>query len=318
MRIFYAIGLLVMCAALGACAGDFQSGRPGSAGDYYPRKVESLEETLKAIGERNNSIEKHPDWISLAGNDFMLKSLDDLAESEYGKYAEYLDDGVLYVVVHPAYSVFFNDRPPPMTAENPVDAFLNEAAFTKHKRFLQEQERSVRDFLEITSTRKRLVLVVLPGGYREYNGYVYKDLNDEYARYINSVTNSSESALYLYSKKPNRGYVGEESKKRLSGFIEAVGPRIILIGGGYLGRCVEDFYKDISASAGKDKVTIAAEITSISAEDIRNLALDDFLKDGRLNVAMLKEVISSRDMKGGSLGDFLRNYRNYRVQKKGD
>ena len=292
------------------------SPQTSQVGVYYTGKTQNFDSVLQEITIRNSTIEKHPAWLVQARQDFMLKKLEEVPQSDYQRYAEYLDEGVLYIIVHPAYSVFFNDREPFDSPENPVDAFLDETSFTREKRFLQEQERSLRDFLEITSTRKRLVVLVMPGNYREYQGFVYRDLPDEYARYVNSVTNSSESVLYLYSERPNRGNLSDASRKKLLAFIRSVNPKTVVMGGGYLGRCVEDTYRQLSASLDGREITVAAEITAISREDLKNLSVGDFLRDGKLDVAMLKEVINSSNMKGGSLRDFLRNYRNYRVQKR--
>lgn len=246
----------------------------------------------------------------------MIRELDELAGSDYYKYGRYLDDGTLYIIVHPAYYVFFHDHEISYSTENPVDAFLNERAFTKSTRFLQEQERSLRDFLEITSTRKRLILLVLPGGYKDYGGYVYRGMTDGFARYINSVTNGSDSVLYLYSEKPNKGSLSQTTRQRLEGFIRAIAPKTILIGGGYLGRCMEDFYKDLTSFTSRDKVMFAGEISAFSPEDLKAMDIDDFLRDGMLNVPALKEVVSEK-MKGNSLREVLRNYKNHGNNKGG-
>lgn len=319
MRVLYGIYIVSLCITLSACA-HITASLPGElpkvTGEYYPSKVENLEEIVKEIEARNETIETHPEWLFSATQSFMLRSFDDLSESDYPAYRKYLDDGILYIIVHPAYSVFFNDREPYYSNDNPVDAFLSEKMFSKYRKFVQEQERSLRDFLEITSTRKRLVLLVLPGDYREYSGFVYTGIADAYARYINSVTNSSESVLYLFSEKPYRGYLQDQSIRRLVRFIETVRPKNILLGGGYLGRCVEDFYRQLTASIGPEDVSVVAEITSIGSEDLKKISIEDFLKEDKLNIAMLKDVIQSVDMKGASLRNFLRNYKNYRVQGK--
>jgi hypothetical protein len=288
------------------------------SGEYYPHKVDNLEKVLAEIRERNATLEMHPLWTYQAKQGLMIKNLDEVSESDYPTYSQYLDDGILYIIVHPAYAVFFNDYQTYQATENPVDCFLNEKAYTKEKRFLQEQERSLRDFLEITSTTKRLVILVMPGDYRDYVGYVYQGKDDEYARYINSVTNGSESVLYLYSEKPNRGGLSEELEEKLATFIQAVNPKSILIGGGYLGRCVEDFYKGLTRTVRKENIAIAAEIISIGREDLRYWNLADFLTDGKLNVVMIREIINSNDIRGTSLNHFLKNYRNYRQEKRTD
>jgi hypothetical protein len=286
-------------------------------GSYYPRKIENLETVLAEIEERNKTIERHPAWISLATRDFMIKNLDEIPESEYPGYAQYLDDGTLYIIVHPAYYVFFHEHELSYTDENAVDAFLSERVYTSHMRFLQEQERSMRDFLEITSTRKRLVVIILPGNYRYYTGYAYRELPDEFARYVNSVTNGSESVLYLFSEKANKGNLPGKSRKRLLRFIESVDAKTVLVGGGYFGRCVEDFYKDMQSSRDGRQVTVAGEITLFSPEDLNRLDLDDFLMDGKLNTALLREMLNL-NKKGSSLKEFLENYREYKTNRSGN
>jgi hypothetical protein len=287
---------------------------PARMGMYYTPPVDDLEQVLASVELRNNTIEKHPAWIAAAIKGFMIKSLDEVAESDYRNYRQYLDGGTLYVIVHPAYFVFFHSQDFLRPVENPAEAFLNDWVYSKDLRFLQEQERALRDFLDITSTRKRLVILILPGQYRDYHGYVYKDFQDEYARYINSVTNSSESVLYLYSEKPFKGNLPKESKQQLVRFIEAVNPDRTLIGGGYFGRCVGEFLKDLTDSIDidKEKVMVAGEISEFSPDDLQLLDLDGFLKDGRLDITVLKEVITLRKITGDSLKEIINNYKQYK------
>lgn len=299
---------IFLCGVLGACAATPQV----KFGEYYPRQVKYLEIISAMIEERNATLEQHPAWISLATRNFLIKDLSEISQQDYPKYRQYLDEGDLYVIVHPAYSFFFHDEEPPYASGNPVDTFLNEPTYTKISRFTREQERSLRDLIEITSTRKRLILLVLPGAYKDYDGYIYKGNTDMFARYVNSITNSSESVLYLYSEKPNRGRLSEGSKKMLIEFFESVNPERIIIGGGYLGRCIEDFYRDFSSSAFGEKMLIAGEISAFSKEDMNRFDIDDFLKDGKLNIEALKEVVSSKGLKGISFKEILKNYLNYR------
>jgi hypothetical protein len=281
-------------------------------GQYYTPRVEDLDQILAEIEARKSSLEKHPEWISLATRGFFIKNLLDLPESQYPEYRRYLDDGTLYIVVHPAYYVFFEDHGLNRSAENPVETFLKEPAFTRDAQFLREQERALRDFLEITSMRKRLIVLILPGNYRDFSGFAYRNSSDEYARYINSVTNSSESVLYLYSNKPFNGRLSYESRESLLHFIEAVNPKAIRIGGGYLGRCIEDFYKDLTSSVSEDKVAIAGEISAFSPEELKGLDLNEFLEGGRLNISAMKQIVSSKNIKGIPFKEFLRNYKNYK------
>jgi hypothetical protein len=309
MRLFLAA--LIFSLALGGCA-DLTSPKGMQMGLYYTPRVENLDQIVSVVETRNDSLEKHPEWISLATRGFFIKNLLELPESEYADYRRYLDDGTLYIIVHPAYYVFFQRHESGRTEDDPVEAFLKEPALSRDDQFLREQERALRDFLEITSTRKRLIVLILPGNYKDFSGYVYRNSSDEYARYINSVTNSSASVLYLYSNEPFSGALSSESRESLLHFIEAVSPKAIRIGGGYLGRCIEDFYKDLSASVSEDKIGIAGEISAISPEELKGLDLNEFLKDGRLNISALKQIATSKNIKGISFKEFLRNYKNYK------
>lgn len=307
-KIFITLNLIYMCGVLSACS----TAPEVKFGEYYTREVENLEKISAEIEKRNTTLEQHPEWISRATRDFMIKELLAVSHQDYLKYRQYLDDGDLYVIVHPAYSIFFHDLEPLYASRNPVDSFLNETTYTKNSRFIREQERSLRDLVEITSTRKRLILFVLPGNYREYDGYIYKYGPDMFARYINSITNESESVLYLYSEKPNRGRLSDRSKNHLIEFFDAVNPKRIIIGGGYIGRCLEDFYKDISSSAFGEKIMIAGEISAFSQDDLNRIDVDDFMNQGKLNIEALKEVVTLRGVKGISFKQILKNYKNYK------
>jgi hypothetical protein len=249
------LSIMILCGVLSACA----TSPHVEFGEYYPRQVFNREIIEAEINERNTTLEQHPAWKAMASADFMIKQLTKIKPEEYSTYKQYLDDGDLYVIVHPAYSIFFHDLQPYYLG-SPVESVLNESTYSNAATLTREQERSLRDFIEITSTRKRLIVLVLPGDYLDYGGYYYKGKTDLFARYVNSVTNSSESVLYLYSEKPNRGRLSIKSKERLIEFFEAVNPERIIIGGGYLGRCIQDFYKNISPSRFGKKMMVAGEI----------------------------------------------------------
>ena len=277
-------------------------------GAYYPKQVQNLEMIRSLVETRNKTIESHPQWHMLASQGIMPRSLEDIPEREFKKFRDYLDDGVMYIIVHPAYYFFFHGEQSADT--NGIDAYLEKNTFTRTGFFLREQERSLRDFLEITSTRDRLILIILPGNYREYSGYKYKYGDDEYARYINEVTNNSVATVYLYSEKPNRGMLSQESKNTLLRLIEAVNPDKIILGGGYLGRCLEDFYRQLSPHMKDGQVEIEPWISALSPEDLRYFDLDDLIKKGRLNMDLVKELQRHYSNSKDYFRDLIRNYRN--------
>jgi len=245
----------------------------------------------------------------IASQRIMSRSLNDISQNEYERFREYLDDGIMYIIVHPAYYFFFHDGS--LFAETrEIEAYLDRDTYTKRELVLREQERALRDFLEITSTRNRLILLILPGNYREYSGFKYRYGDDEFARYINEVTNDSNATIYLYSEKPNRGMLSRESMDILLDFIKAVNPDRIVLGGGYLGRCLEDFYRQLSPLMKDGQVEIEPWISALSPEDLRYFDLNDLIKGDRLDMSLMKDLQRNYSKANNSFREILRNYRN--------
>ena len=175
-----------------------------------------------------------------------------------------------------------------------MERFLGESAFSSKTRLIKAQEKMLRDFLEYATTEKKLIVLVLPRGYRTYAGYKYREADDEFMRYINEVTNGSDSVLYLYSKKPNRGTLTDRDRKKLLKFLYSVKAESVLLGGGYIGRCLEDFYKDIDQYFSEDKLYLVPEISSISPSDMTTGFASDMLQaDGTIDIVKLSENIQA-------------------------
>ncbi len=232
-------------------------------------------EVLEAVKQRNSSLETNLTWITSAYRQFLIKELTDLEERDYASYSSYLDHGAVYIVIHPAYYAFFDAESssflepfPGGVQPNALQQFLQSQVYSDKGRLMQAQERTLRDFLEYTSTAKKLMLLVLPGDYAQASSYRYGDGRDEYMRYINEVTNESGSVLYLFSKRTSTGSLRPADKKRLLKFLAAVGPSRVLIGGGYLGRCVGEFWKDIGDGFLQDNLYLVPEITAWSPADV--------------------------------------------------
>ncbi|MBI5640957.1 MAG: hypothetical protein HZA17_11075 [Nitrospirae bacterium] len=271
--------------------------------------------TLTQIETRNRTIEDSADWIRESYNGFMIKNLAEMDERDFSRYGRYLDNGSVYVVVHPAYYTFFQDSDiipdnsnGNILSQNAVERFLSDGAFSAKTKLIKAQEKMLRDFLEYMSAEKKLVILIMPKGYNSYAGYKYRNGMDEYMRFINEVTNESDSVLYLYSKKPNRGTLGERDRKKLLKFLYSVRANSILLGGGYIGRCLEDFYKDIEQFYGEDKIYVVPEITAISPSDMTsNLASDILQSDGTVNVGKLSFSIKNNSLGNQEITPLIRN-----------
>lgn len=270
------------------------------SGDLEEERSRHSVEVLKQIENRNTVVEDNIAWIKDSYKGFKIKNLADINEKDYVNYERYLDNNSVYVIVHPAYYTFFNDNDVQVDTngvvsdKNAMDMLLSETIYTKKAALIKAQEKMLRDFLEYMSTEKKLVIVILPRGYRTYPGYKYRNSSDEFMRYINEVSNESESVVYLYTKKPNRGNLSDKDKKMLLRFLYSVRPTSILLGGGYLGRCLEDFYKDLEPYVGEDKLYIVPEITAFSLSDMTSDIASTILgPDGDINISKLSVSIKT-------------------------
>ena len=280
-----------------------------------------VDAVLKEIEERNATVEGQTNWRSEAYQRFMIKDLASIDEGDYAGYARYLDNGAVYIVVHPAYYTFFHDDSllpeysPGISADNAMERFLSESAYSSKSRLIKAQEKQIRDFLEYMSTDKKLVILVLPRDYRDFPAYKFRKDRDEYMRFINEVTNGSDSVVYLYSKRPNRGTLAEKDLRSLLRFLYAVKTNQILLGGGYLGRCIEDFYKDIERYYSSEKVYLVPEITAISPNDISSGTASNMLKpDGTINVEALSASIRGNAVGNQEIVPRIRNISPHKIR----
>jgi hypothetical protein len=260
---------------------------------------EIISEVIDKVEERNKTVEDDPEWIKRAYSGLMVRRLVNVPQNEYKDYKEYLDDGAVYIMAHPSFFPFFHypkklvdNTSKSISKENVVEKLLK----TKPKNFefavLQAQERRTRDFIEFKSTQEKLIIVVVPRDYNRYTGYTYKRGRDEYMRYINEITNFSKSVLFAESRTPNRGYLREEDAIRLMEFLIAIDAKKILIGGGYVGRCIEDFYTLITQEYGSEGIFIVPELTDISPRELNNaLARAMLNKEGELDTDITTNIM---------------------------
>jgi hypothetical protein len=271
---------------------------------------------LHSIEERNRTIEDDPRWIARSYERFFIKGLHEINEEDYPSYARFLDNGSVYIIVHPAYYTFFQKSLFPVEAEdsispeNELERLLNEKSLSPKTSLIKAQEKSLRDFLEYASTTKRLIILILPGGYKNYPAYRFKGQRDEFRRYINEVTNESESVIYLYSKKPNRGLLSEKDTARLLKFLSVIRPKMILIGGGYLGRCLEDFWRTMEPYYS-DRLYLVPELVAISPSDMSIFQARSMLRsDGTIDIDKLTKNIKENNIGNQEIQPRVRNISN--------
>jgi len=80
---------------------------------------------------------------------------------------------------------------------------------------------------------------------QKISGYGYISGLDEYARYINEMSNMSDTFMYMESQTNDTGFLDKNNLEILSDFLNDIGVKNIMLGGGYLGKCLDDFYESI-------------------------------------------------------------------------
>jgi hypothetical protein len=255
---------------------------------------------MDEIENRNRKVEDTPEWIEKAYEGLLVRRLTNLSHEEFPRYKKYLDNGAAYVIVHPAFFPFFHypkklrhsDKDKYKT--NVVELLLKLKPRNPQFAVLQAQERRMRDFIEFKSTQKKLVIVVVPRDYNSYTGYTYRRHKDEYMRYLNEVTNFSESILFIESRSPNRGYLTDDDAVRLMEFLLSIEADTVFVGGGYIGRCLEDFYSLITKEYGAEGIYVVPELSDLSPREINGpLALKLLKPDGRIDKNVARRMIES-------------------------
>lgn len=273
---------------------------PSSVTLEQPRGIKDPERFKKIfdeIYEKKNTSRKSAERLKEAYHSLKVRKLRDIPPSDYKSFSQYLYNKNVYIIVHPAYYLFFQNKvaAPPgeftggFPALNLVDRFTRDLPpdASPGLKAMVEQGRLLEDFLQYFSTEKRLVILILPRDYLSHLSYGYVPGQDEYARYLNEITNMSESVLYLESSSWETGSLADEDLEMLTSFIRKVGGRNILVGGGYLGKCLDNFYETIRKNFKHRDIFIVVELAALAPLEIDTDILNP---DGRVNFNKVKRL----------------------------
>ncbi len=261
-----------------------------------------LNNIMNMIQERNAMVEDDPEWIKESYKGLMLRRLQNVSSKEYFSYRKFLDKGVAYVIVHPSFFSFFHfpkklkKNKGKISPLNVVEILLKRKPMNPEFALLQAQERRMRDFIEFKSTEEKLIIIVVPRNYKQYPGYTYRKGRDEYMRYLNEVTNMSRSVVFVESESPNRGQLTPDDALGVMEFLLSVDAKSVYIGGAYIGRCLEDFYKMLTSEFGEEGIYLVPELSDVSPREInsniaRALLRTDGLIDREMATLMMKRDI---------------------------
>ena len=93
-------------------------------------------------------------------------------------------------------------------------------------------------------------------------------------------------------------------------FLSAVKPKEILIGGGYLGRCLEDFWRTLEPYYS-DRLYLVPELVAISPSDMSVFEARSMLKsDGTIDIDKLTKNIKENNIGNQEIQPRVRNISN--------
>ncbi len=261
-----------------------------------PSKINDI---LIEVEVRNKEVEDDPAWIEKSYEGLMVRRLTNVSEREFPKYKKFLDEGSVYILVHPGFFSFFHyprklrrSASDDLSEFNVVEMLLKRRTKSAEFALLQAQERRTRDFVEFKSTQKKLLIMVIPQNYKEYSGYTYRKNLDEYMRYLNEITNFSESVLFVESRSPNRGSLSDDDANRLVEFLLSVDAKTVYLGGSYVGRCLEDFYTLLTREYGSEGIYVVPELSDISPRELNGAIATELLKpDGSIDKLVAKRLM---------------------------
>lgn len=260
------------------------------------QKKAAVRKVLAAVDKRNREIETRPDWIDWAYQGLAIPRLNDIPPERYRQYRKYVDNGAAYIFVHPSYYPFFHAKKSRTMRkayeldESIVDLFLQSTADSPVMQLEQEQQRNEKNFIEYLTTEEKLVILVLPRNYSHSSNFEYAKSRDEYARYLNGIANGSPSILYMESESSSSGRLLSDDLIPLLLFLETVGAKEVLIGGGYVGRCQKEFYQYMTNFA-PGNYFIVPEISTFSPADLSDAEASRFIGSFKADLRPFAEFV---------------------------
>ncbi len=237
-------------------------------------------ELVRTVQERKQGLEDRIDWYRTRYMGIGVRNLTELSPDEVMAFRDIVsrENGKVYVMVHPAYYLYFQQRSLsiPYRAGDPVYNLVDWYLLMPHSKdpveeLMREQVRIEKEFLQYAAAENHVVIFVVPGKYRRHPNYrFHEDGLDEYARYLNEVSALTDSFLYLESTSATRGFVDDRTLEKLVAFLDQVGVRAVFVGGGFIGRCQEDFYRDVTEKVKDSTVAVVAELSAVSPRDVND------------------------------------------------
>lgn len=243
------------------------------------REAARVRTVFARIDERNRTEKKSASWLAAAYASVGIRNIHDIPPQEYASYGRYVRNGKVYFIVHPGYFPYFDTwnipRPPAeysggYPAQNTMERVTADLPRGETVyRSARTQEKVLRDFLEFQSMEQGLVVLILPREYLKNVTYGQVGGYDEYARYLNELTNAAGSIVFIESDTHFSGKLRDEDLRVLLPFLRAVGAETLLLGGSFMGRCLDGFHDSLRTTMFSPDLYFVLELTSFSPTDIK-------------------------------------------------
>ena len=246
---------------------------------YRERESAHVRMVFARIDEQNRTEKKTAAWLAASYASVGIRNIRDISPQEYASYGRYVPNGDVYLIVHPGYFPYFDKwdipRPPAdYSGGYPAQNTMERVTADLPKgdviyRSAREQEKVLRDFLEFQSLEQGLVVLILPRDYQKNTTYGQVAGYDEYARYLNELTNGAGNIVYIESDTHYSGKLRDDDLRVLLHFLKAVGARTLHLGGSFMGRCLDGFYGSLRTSMFSQDLSFVLELTAFSPTDMK-------------------------------------------------
>lgn len=188
-------------------------------------------------------------------------------------------DSDVYVIVHPAYAVFFQS--------------LGKEHFAEAKyQLLKKQFETEKEFIAKQAASGATIILVLPG--KAPNGD-FPATYPSYRNYLNRTAGAGNSVFFIYSDTSSSGAIPEDEMMSLYYFIRGLKPARVMVAGGYIGRCQREFYNELTNYIEKSQVFIVPQLSTISPDDVTEQEAEEILRGlEQHDYTLVKQFIDKR------------------------
>jgi hypothetical protein len=185
----------------------------------------------------------------------------------------------VYVIVHPAYAVFFQN--------------LSKKNFAEVKyRLLKKQFETEKEFIAKQAASGATIILVLPG---KTSDGVFPATYPSYRDYLNKTAGAGSSVFFIYSDSSSSGAIPQNEMMSLYYFIRGLRPAKVMVAGGYIGRCQQEFYDELTNYIDKSQVFIVPQLSTISPDDVTEKEAEQILNGlEQQDYTLVKQFIDKR------------------------